>query len=169
MCSSAEQRLDNPTLLIIGYGNTLRRDDGVGVEAARWAGEHLARPGVRIFESHQLVPEMAEDIACADRVVFIDASVAGLGVGEGRSPGEVVHEVIKPADESDPSLGHHITPQVLLAMASAIFGGCPEADQFTVVGSDFDHGSGLSEPVARGLSRLQELLRAHTLTERSCP
>lgn len=163
MCCSAEARLDNPTLLIIGYGNTLRRDDGVGVGAARWASEHLARPGVRIFESHQLMPEMAQDIAAADQVVFIDASICG------GAPGEVIHGELAPADELDSSLGHHITPQVLLAIAWALYGRCPQAHLFTVVGRDFDHGVGLSEPVARGLARLQDILRLHTLTERSCP
>ena len=61
-------------LLVIGYGNTLRGDDGVGPRVAE-AVAAMALPGVRTLGCHQLAPEHAEAISRADRVVFVDAAV----------------------------------------------------------------------------------------------
>jgi hypothetical protein len=59
-------------LLVIGYGNELRGDDGVGPKTAMAVSEwHF--PGVKTMVCHQLTPDLAEPIAAAERVVFIDA------------------------------------------------------------------------------------------------
>jgi hydrogenase maturation protease len=63
-------------LLVIGYGNTLRGDDGVGPRVAE-AVERLQLPGVRTLICQQLSPEHAEMISQAERVVFVDAAVDG--------------------------------------------------------------------------------------------
>ena len=61
-------------LLVIGYGNTLRGDDGVGPKVAE-AVEALQLPGVRTLVCQQLSPEHAEPISRARVVVFVDAAV----------------------------------------------------------------------------------------------
>ena len=54
------------SILVIGYGNTLRRDDAVGCliadEVACWQ-----RPGVRSMSVAQLTPELAAELAAARR------------------------------------------------------------------------------------------------------
>jgi hydrogenase maturation protease len=51
-------------VLVIGYGNTLRRDDAVGPlsaeEVSRWG-----RPGVVPLDLAQLLPELAERLSRA--------------------------------------------------------------------------------------------------------
>ena len=61
-------------LLIIGYGNTLRRDDGVGPKVAE-AVAALALPGVRALAYPLLTPELAEAVSQARVVIFVDAAV----------------------------------------------------------------------------------------------
>ena len=51
-------------LLVIGYGNVLRHDDGVGPRVAE-AIEELNLPGVRTLVCQQLSPEHAEPVARA--------------------------------------------------------------------------------------------------------
>src|SRR5690242_12882091 len=69
---------NGPQLLVIGYGNELRRDDGVGAKVACAVAEwHL--PGIEAIVCHQLTPELAERIASAAHVVFVDAA---LGAGD---------------------------------------------------------------------------------------
>jgi hypothetical protein len=46
-------------LLVIGYGNSLRRDDGVGPRVAE-AVEALQLPGVRTLTCQLLTPEFAD-------------------------------------------------------------------------------------------------------------
>src|SRR5262249_51109422 len=65
-------------LLVIGYGNELRGDDGVGPAAAR-AVAAWAEPCVQAIATHQLTPELADAIAGAEEVVFVDARI---GAGE---------------------------------------------------------------------------------------
>jgi hydrogenase maturation protease len=62
--------------LILACGNTLRGDDGVGLWLAEWAERRFAgMDGVRVVARQQWTPELAEDVACADSVLFIDCSV----------------------------------------------------------------------------------------------
>ena len=60
--------------LIIGYGNVLRSDDGIGWHVA----EHLAADarfdGVTVLQRHQLTPELALDVSRADLVALVDAT-----------------------------------------------------------------------------------------------
>ncbi len=61
-------------LLVIGYGNPLRGDDGVG-PAVSGAIAVLGLPGVRALSVHQLTPELAAEAAGARVAVFVDAAV----------------------------------------------------------------------------------------------
>ena len=60
--------------LVIGYGNTLRRDDGLGPRLAE-AIDQLNLPGTQTISRALLTPELAEPIARARRLVFVDASI----------------------------------------------------------------------------------------------
>ena len=68
-----------PHTLIIGYGNPLRGDDGVGPRAAELLVEEdgvtspLLPDGVQVLVCHQLTIELAPQIAEADRLILIDA------------------------------------------------------------------------------------------------
>lgn len=66
----------HPSMLVIGYGNPGRQDDGLGPRAAEAV--ELARiPGVNVLTDYQLNVEHAADVSQHDVVVFIDAAVAG--------------------------------------------------------------------------------------------
>ena len=64
-------------VLVIGYGNPLRGDDGIGRHAAELLAGDPPLDGAEVLTSHQLVPELAEDISRASLVVLIDASLQG--------------------------------------------------------------------------------------------
>ena len=53
-------------LLVIGVGNPLREDDGVGWRLA----EALAQAGVEVHTCHQLLPELAAELGRVDLVLF---------------------------------------------------------------------------------------------------
>ena len=61
-------------LVVIGYGNELRGDDGAGPRVARAVAAHNL-PGVQIITAHQLTPEMADGLAEA-RVVTSETRLA---------------------------------------------------------------------------------------------
>jgi hydrogenase maturation protease len=63
-------------VLVVGYGNSLRGDDGVGWHAAGRLAADPRLAGARVLARHQLTPELAVDVAQASLVVLVDA-VAG--------------------------------------------------------------------------------------------
>ena len=60
------------TILVIGYGNTLRSDDGVGPRVAM-AVASREWPGFNAIAVQQLTPELAEPLAAAELAIFVDA------------------------------------------------------------------------------------------------
>jgi hydrogenase maturation protease len=125
-------------LLVIGYGNELRRDDGVGAKVANAVAEWNL-PGVQAIACHQLTPELTDAMASAAHVVFVDAAV---GAG-----GSVQCREIEP-DENAQVMTHATNPASLLALARQAFGRCPPASWLTIPIQDVDFGEELS-PLAR--------------------
>ena len=122
--------------MIIGYGNPLRGDDGVGWRVVEALAAEL--PSIEALTAHQLTPELADPISQARIVVFVDAAVGDL-------PGQVHCFPIWPAADRPGS--HETTPAGLLALAAELFGRCPSAHMVTISGESFDVGETLSEGV----------------------
>jgi hydrogenase maturation protease len=136
-------------ILVIGYGNELRRDDGVGPRVARAvAGWDL--PGLATVSVHQLTPELAEVVAGADEVLFVDATAGG---------GVRVHQLRPGARQS--ALGHTSSPAELLAVAEMLYGRRPRAWLITVGAADLEFGEGLSTQAARGMGEALRRIRQH--------
>ena len=109
-------------LLIIGYGNTLRSDDGVGPRVAEDVA-HLRLENVETLSVPQLTPELAEPISRASTVIFVDAALD--------APREVQLRNLDPADSSQ-MLAHAATPETMLAIARDVFGRVPPAWWLTI-------------------------------------
>ena len=120
-------------VLVVGYGNTLRGDDGAGPYVARRLGEE--RPDVRAVQAHQLLPELSVDLADVDLAVFVDARA------DAPERGVVVEEVRVAAGSSS---SHHVSPETLLAMACALFGRAPLAYLVSLPAYSFEFSDGLT-------------------------
>jgi hydrogenase maturation protease len=138
--------------LIVGYGNPLRGDDGVGQAVARAFADNSAIAGVDALACHQLTPELAERFAASARVVLIDVA-AGLGAGR------VSVTLLQPAPAPASTLGHHVEPAQLLHLAQALYGRSPEAHLVTVGAGSLELGEGLSPPVAAALPEVIATVR----------
>ncbi|MGD0390576.1 MAG: hydrogenase maturation protease [Tepidisphaeraceae bacterium] len=134
-------------VLVIGYGNVLRGDDGVGWAAARRLARRLPRRLASVLMVHQLLPELAEPISRAKRAIFIDAD-------ERLAPGQVCQKVVQPLDRADGTIGHHQSPGGLLRLARDLYGHAPEALVFSIGAADFDFRPTLSTEVRRALPGL---------------
>jgi hydrogenase maturation protease len=140
-------------VLIIGYGNTLRRDDGVGHHLAKIIQERCGAASVRVVEAHQLVPELIDEMVFPDvtAVLFMDARVTTDICSCQGIPEEVEIREIEAA-VSSPSFGHHLDPSTLLAYARHLNGGHPRAWLISIPGVDFEYGEGFSEYARRSLT-----------------
>ena len=137
-------------LLVIGYGNELRSDDGVGPKTAA-ALARLNLPGVRAIACHQLTPELAEAVSQASLVVFVDAAVD--------APAEIQMRELKPA-ETGRTMTHAADPRSLLALARDVFGRCPAAWWLTIPVEKMEFGQQLSPLASKGLQRTLEKIQA---------
>lgn len=135
-------------LLVIGYGNPLREDDGVGWRFARWLQER--RPDMRVIAVAQLGPELAETVSRASAVVFVDARRDG-------SPGAVRCDELVPAANSS-GFTHSFDPATLILFAERLYARAPRAALLTVGGLRFGFGEELSAPVRRALPELLLIL-----------
>ena len=138
--------------LIVGYGNPLRGDDGVGQAIARAFADAEAIDGVDAIACHQLTPELAERFAAAARVVLIDVTA-------GAEAGRVSVIPLLPAPAAASTLGHHVEPAQLLRMAQALYGRSPEAYLVTVGAGSLDLGESLSAPVKAALPEVIATVR----------
>lgn len=132
--------LANRTAVVIGYGNRLRHDDGLGPHVA----DQLAArgwSGVRILAAHQLTPEMAAEFTGASVAVFVDAALPA-------DAPEVCVEAIGPA-EATWSMTHVYQPEFVLGLARAVYGHAPPAWMVRVRGECFEPGEGLTPTAQR--------------------
>jgi hydrogenase maturation protease len=129
------------SLLVIGYGNTLRRDDGVGPRVAETVAA-LGLPGVQALAFPLLTPEVAEAVSRAGTVVFVDAAVD--------APREVQLRPLAPAATSQ-IMAHAASPATLLALARDVFGHVPEAWWLTIPAEELGIGEEFSPLAQRGL------------------
>lgn len=136
-------------LLIIGYGNTLRSDDGVGPRVAE-AIEASGIKGVRTIVSDLLTPELAEPVAESETVVFVDAAL-----DDSR---EVQLRPLQAADSSQ-LMAHAADPRTLLAVARDVYGRVPRAWWLTIPISNIAIGETLSPVAQRGLQAAVKKIR----------
>jgi hydrogenase maturation protease len=128
--------------LIIGYGNTLRGDDGAGPHVAETVAARNY-PGVRTLVCALLTPELADPISQARVAVFVDAAVDALG--------EVQLRKLEPAASSQ-IMSHAADPGTLLALARDVFGRAPEAWWLTIPAVEFDFGGDFSPATQQGVA-----------------
>jgi hydrogenase maturation protease len=150
-------------ILIIGYGNPLCSDDGVGPYAVEQLAleDTLANNGlpgdVEYLSVHQLIPELAEPISRADAIIFVDAAY-------GETPGEITCDELKPLAkpfEMAPAVfTHHIKAAVLLESARFLYNRQSLAWLYTLTAENFELGDSFSPTVKLALPSLLDQLKA---------
>ncbi len=140
--------------LLIGYGNPLRCDDGLGWFLADEFQAAHPTDDVHIIVAHQLTPEMAEAVSQAAAVLFIDAEI-------GSEPGcWSITPVSVELGEGLSALVHHLSPGQLLALAQTLYGFAPPGEILTVVGADFGYGEELSQTILDVLPDVRRTIHA---------
>ena len=144
----------NPTrCLILACGNTLRGDDGVGLWLAEWAAQHFSQqPGVRVVADHQWTPELAEDVAHAHSVLFIDCSL-------GSDTGSLHLTPVVPSPSGPEHNTHHLGAAELLALGRELYSSLPrEALQLTIGAGLTELGESFSPAVTAALPEACKLI-----------
>jgi len=137
-------------ILVIGYGNTLRGDDGVGPRVAEAVGK-LRLPGVRTLICALLTPELADPISRTKKVIFVDAAVDASK--------EVQWRELEPHETSQ-LMAHAADPRTMLALARDVFGRVPEAWWLTIPAVDLGFREDFSPAVQRDFAAALKKVQA---------
>lgn len=125
-------------VLVLGYGNPGRQDDGLGPAAAMEI-ESLGLPDITVFDGYQLNIEDAADVAAHDIVWFIDAASTG--------PSPYAVHAVSPSSSIE-FTSHILRPEAVLAIAREYYGASPQAFLLAIRGYAFEFTEQLT-PAAR--------------------
>jgi len=115
--------------LILACGNTLRGDDGIGPFLAEWAERRFSgQAGVRVIARQQWTPELAEEIAIAGSVLFIDCSIQSAA-------GSVEVVPVEPAAPAQGLATHHLGAAELLDLGRELYDSLPRCALLLTVGA----------------------------------
>jgi hydrogenase maturation protease len=136
---------------VIGIGNDMRGDDGVG---PRVVNAIPSRVDLATMTVHQLVPELAEKIQHAQRVLFVDASMED----------QLRLQQLEASDHR--GLGHACSPAGLLGWTKLAYEQVPESWLLSIPGFAFEFGEILSP---RTIAYLPEALERIESWLNDCP
>ena len=146
---------EKSTRLVIGYGNTLRGDDGAGQKVAQSVADWKLK-NVISLAVHQLTPELSETMAKADIVIFVDTVAV--------TNRETKKLQIKKLNVNGKTniLGHYSNPEDLLFLTQLLYQKSPTAYWLLIPGIYFAFGETLSEVTERfiylALAEIQEII-----------
>jgi hydrogenase maturation protease len=138
-----------PRILILGYGNPGREDDGLGPEIVEEL-EKLRLPGLTLEADYQLSIEHAADLGQADKVIFVDAAV------NGPEPFQLKR---LEASRSIEFTSHALGPESVLAICEDTYQYRPEALLVGVRGYSFEFAEGLTERARQNRAVALELIK----------
>jgi hydrogenase maturation protease len=138
-------------ILLLGYGNPGRLDDGLGPALADLI-EQLHLPGVTVSADYQLTVEDAAAVAEHDVVIFADAAVAGTE--------PFYFHRLAPAETDLSFSSHSADPAAVLALAHRLFHAQTRAYVLGIRGYAFNEfGERLSDAARANLAAAIEFLR----------
>lgn len=153
------ERSPHSNRLVIGIGNPLRGDDGVGAWLAEQAALLTAAdPGgsVAVRSVQQITPELAEELAQLEDVLFIDAWLA---------PDLAKPRLTAIAPAAGSAHSHQLEPAQLLAMCQALYGQMPRAHLLQVPAHSYEHGMEISPELQAVLPTARELLQGWLMSD----
>ncbi len=129
-----------PGVLVYGYGNPGRQDDGLGIAFVREL-ETMGIPGCAFDENYQLNVEDALTISRFPLVIFADASIQG---------GTFSLSPLHP-DREIGFTTHAMHPASVLALCNELYSAFPRCWLLALSGFEWEMKEGLSERAAANL------------------
>jgi hydrogenase maturation protease len=125
-------------ILIIGYGNPLRSDDGAGQKVAE---AFFGHNEIEAIATHQLTPELAETIAQFEEIYFVDAA-----------PIQTLKIQSITANINDLEFGHFVDPKTLLNLTETLYHQSPQAYLVLIPAINFELGETFSPLTQIGIA-----------------
>jgi len=142
-----------PEILIYGYGNPGRYDDGIGPLIAEriesWA-EKNNLSNITVDSNYQLNIEDAYSIKDYDIVIFVDASIEAIK--------SYCFTSVEPSEKVEFTM-HAVSPSFVLDLCRKIYDTTPEVFLLHVKGYEFELKEGMSVKAMANAERSLEFLK----------
>jgi hydrogenase maturation protease len=138
------------TLCILGIGNTLRSDDGIGAFVCQRL-EKLNLDGVTIHIIHQLQTEWLDELTGFNSVLIIDAAVS-----------DDDHITIIPVDKAQTistNISHHISINLLADLMTTMHNSRVHFYACAIPAENFDFGETLSANGEKNAEKAIDLIK----------
>jgi len=146
-----------PRILIYGYGNPGRQDDGLGVllaeELEKWSAEN-GLTHVQTDSNYQLNLEDAAGIAHYDVVIFADASKKDIR--------HFSFEPLKPSEKIEFTM-HAVSPGFILHLCSQVFNCEPETYLLHIRGHEWEFMKKMTDGARDNLNLASEYVKRFVL------
>lgn len=144
------------TVLLIGYGNPGRQDDGLGPAVAAYF-EKVKIPGLSVDSDYQLTVEDAYDVSQHDLVIFVDASV------DSKEPFDFY--LLDPKEQLSFS-SHSVSAECVLSLSVTAFQKAVPGYMLAIRGYSFDHFTlEMTDPAKanfeKAISFIEEFIRRY--------
>jgi hydrogenase maturation protease len=141
-----------PEIVVIGFGNTLRQDDGFGPVVVDRLSARLDDERVECIIRGTLTPELAATLATARHVFFVDACAElAEGVAQKRR--------IDCDELANVSLVHFLSPEALLVWTKRVYSRTPTAELWLMGVEQTGLSETLTPLIAGKVDRFVEELR----------
>ena len=149
-----EHMADNRRMLIYGYGNPGRQDDGLGKAMIDLAGEWVRNEdleNISLDVGYQILVEDVTLLENKDVVLFVDASM-----DEGIADFDLAAVT---ADDNATFTMHQVSPGFLLALYETLYGPAPPAYLLQIRGYEWELEESLSRGAQENLQKAWKVLR----------
>jgi hydrogenase maturation protease len=140
-------------ILVYGYGNPGREDDGLGIELVKsletWSKQSSLK-GIEFDSNYQLNIEDAEIISGKDVVIFADASTEEID-------DFILTEVT--AESEATFTTHAASPGYILQLCNDLFGKCPRVYLLHIKGYQWEFHEKISEKAGHNLNSAYEFMK----------
>ena len=145
-----DSRRSRAQTVVIGVGNELRGDDGVGLDVARRVRAFARRAGVEVREESGELLRLLDTWDGRRATVLVDAMRSGAVPGAVRRL-DASDAPLNPAVGA-PGCTHALTLADAIELARALGRLPPRVIVYAIEGADFTPGSALSRPVAAAVT-----------------
>lgn len=147
-------------IVILGVGNLLLSDEGVGVQVARRLEETALPAGVIAIDAGTLPIEALGSIADVEKLIIVDAVKAG------GPPGAIYRLPVAAVGQTQAQVSLHELP-LAMALNYWIAAGLPE-ERIVIIGVQpawLEWGTDLSPAVAEQLEKIIELVLSEVISQ----
>jgi hydrogenase maturation protease len=143
----------NPNILIYGYGNPGRQDDGLGIYLSekfeKWVKEENLN-SIKVECNYQLNIENVAEISDKDLVIFVDASKEEIN--------DFLFTEVKPSNKAEYT-SHSVSPSYIKYLCSTLYNNSPDIYLLHVKGYKWDFLEEMTDKAKNNLSRAYDFLK----------